>query len=103
MASVPLTDIEIANALGGLPGWERDGDTLTRTVKFDTYLAGTAFASAVGVIAEGLDHHPDLHIGYKKVTVRFSTHDAGNKITAKDVAAARAVNALGYPKSQIQN
>ncbi|GIK28029.1 MAG: 4a-hydroxytetrahydrobiopterin dehydratase [Chloroflexota bacterium] len=102
MTSVPLTDVEIASALNDLPGWERDGDALTRTVTFDAYLAGAAFASAVGVLAEGLGHHPDLYIGYKKVTVRFNTHDAGGKITAKDVAAARAVNALGYPK-QIQN
>ncbi len=94
----PLTDAEIAERLAGLPGWTRDGDTLTKTYKLDKYLSGLAFACAVGTIAEGLNHHPDLHIGWKTVTVRFTTHSAGHKITHKDVEAAAAIEALGYPK-----
>ena len=66
---------------------------------FDSYLAGVAFASSVGVVAEGLDHHPDMTIGYRRVTVTFTTHDAGNTISAKDLAAAAAVDGLGYPRS----
>jgi 4a-hydroxytetrahydrobiopterin dehydratase len=99
MASTALTDAQITEALAQLDGWERDGDQLTRTFKFDNYLAGTSFASAVGVIAEGFDHHPDLFIGYKKVMVSFTTHDAGSKITQKDVDIAKAINALGYPRA----
>jgi 4a-hydroxytetrahydrobiopterin dehydratase len=55
-----------------------------------------AFASAVGVVAEGLDHHPDILIGWRKVTVSFSTHSAGNKITSLDMEAAAAIEALPY-------
>ncbi|MCU0476890.1 MAG: 4a-hydroxytetrahydrobiopterin dehydratase [Anaerolineae bacterium] len=98
MSTPPLSDSDITAALADLPGWARDGDTLTKTYALPSYLAGVAFASAVGVLSEGLDHHPDLHIGWRKVTVRYNTHDAGSKITAKDVQAARAVEALGYPK-----
>lgn len=98
MATPPLSDADITAALAELPGWARDGDTLTKTYALPSYLAGVAFASAVGVLSEGLDHHPDLHIGWRKVTVRYNTHDAGSKITLKDVQAARAVEALGYPK-----
>ena len=46
-----------------------------------------------------MDHHPDLTIGYKKVKVSFTTHDAGSKVSAADVKAAKAVEALGYPKA----
>ncbi|MBZ0280847.1 MAG: 4a-hydroxytetrahydrobiopterin dehydratase [Anaerolineae bacterium] len=91
-----LTDEQIHEALVNLPGWERDGDILTKTFKLDQYLAGIAFASAVGVVADGLDHHPDMHIGYKKVTVRFNTHSADGKITAKDVDAATAIENLPF-------
>jgi 4a-hydroxytetrahydrobiopterin dehydratase len=98
MSTPPLSDSDITTALADLPGWARDGDTLTKTYALPSYLAGVAFASAVGVLSEGLDHHPDLHISWRKVTVRYNTHDAGSKITAKDVQAARAVEALGYPK-----
>lgn len=92
-----LTETEIIESLSRLSDWGRDGDRLVKTFKFDSYLAGLAFASAVGVIAEGLNHHPDLAIGWRKVTVSFTTHDAGNKLTEKDFAAAAAIDALGYP------
>jgi 4a-hydroxytetrahydrobiopterin dehydratase len=92
----PLTDADITQRLSKLPGWERSGDTIKKTFKLDTYLAGLAFASTVGTIAEGLDHHPDILIGWRKVTVTFSTHSSGNKITHKDVDAADAIEALPY-------
>ncbi|MCU0463596.1 MAG: 4a-hydroxytetrahydrobiopterin dehydratase [Anaerolineae bacterium] len=98
MATSALSDTDITQALSDLPGWSRDGDVLTKTYSFSSYLAGVAFASAVGVVSEGLDHHPDLHISWRKVTVGFSTHDAGSKITQKDIEAAAAIEGLGYPK-----
>ena len=95
-ARAPLTDSEITERLAQLPGWQRDGDTIKKTYKLDSYLAGLAFASAVGTIAEGMDHHPDMHIGWKKVTVSYNTHSAGNKITDMDFNAAAAIEALPY-------
>ena len=93
-----LSETEIAAGLAGLDGWACEDNTLLKTFSFDNYLAGLAFASSVGVIAEGLNHHPDLSIGWRRVQVSFTTHDAGNKLTDKDFAAAAAIDALGYPK-----
>ena len=93
-----LSDAKINEGLAKLNGWSRAGDVLTKSFKFDSYLAGVAFASTVGVIAEGLNHHPDISIGWRRVTVTFTTHDAGNKISGKDMAAAQAIDAVGYPK-----
>lgn len=98
MATPALTEADIIERLSNLNNWEREGDTITKTFKFDTYLAGVAFASTVGVIAEGLDHHPDMTIGWRKVTVSFTTHDAGHKLSAKDFEAATSIDAVGYPK-----
>ncbi|MCY4064414.1 MAG: 4a-hydroxytetrahydrobiopterin dehydratase [Chloroflexi bacterium] len=94
-----LSDAEIRTGLAKLNGWARDGDELVKEFRFENYLAGLAFASGVGVIAEGLNHHPDLVIGWRRVKVAFTTHDAGSKITAKDLAAAEAIDGLGYPRS----
>ncbi|MEO8612391.1 MAG: 4a-hydroxytetrahydrobiopterin dehydratase [Chloroflexota bacterium] len=91
-----LSDADVTKGLSKLPGWERDGDKIKKLFKLDAYLAGLAFASAVGVIAEGLDHHPDMLIGWRKVTVTFSTHSAGSKITQNDLDAAAAIEALPY-------
>jgi len=98
MATVALTDPQIEERLVFVPGWTRAGDSLTKTYKFDHYLAGVAFANAVGVIAEGFNHHPDIDIRWKKVTVTFTTHDAGSKISEKDFLAAEAIETLKYPK-----
>ena len=97
--SKALSDKEIGAGLAKLNGWTRDGDELVKEFQFDNYLAGLAFSSAVGVIAEGLNHHPDLEIGWRRVRVSFTTHDAGSKITAKDLAAAEAIDGLGYPRA----
>lgn len=92
-----LSDAEIIERLSELEGWQRDGDMLTKTFTFGSYLDGVAFASAVGVISEGLGHHPDMTILWRKVTVAYTTHDAGSKLTDKDFAAAMAIESVGYP------
>jgi len=93
-----LSKADIQNALESLPGWEYSDGAITKTYSLPSYMAGLAFATSVGVIAEGLNHHPDLSIGYKKVTVLFTTHDDGNVVTDNDIQAATRVEALGYPR-----
>lgn len=93
-----LSDAEISAGLATLNNWTREGDALVKSFTFDSYLDGVAFAASVGVVAEGLDHHPDMTIGWRRVTVSFTTHDAGNQLSAKDLAAAAAVDGLGYPR-----
>jgi 4a-hydroxytetrahydrobiopterin dehydratase len=93
-----LNEAEIIERLQNLEGWERDGDHIKKTFKLDSYLAGLALATAIGTICEGLNHHPDMVIGWRKVEVSFTTHDVGNKLSAKDFEAAEKIEALGYPR-----
>src|SRR5690349_8918939 len=95
-ARKPMTDEAISKALKGLHGWSHEGNTIQKTYKFSTYLAGLAFATTVGTMAEGFDHHPDILIKWRKVTVSFSTHDADNKVTATDIKVAEAIEALSF-------
>ncbi len=99
MTTSPLTDTDITAALDTLPGWAREGDSITKTYSFKSYLEGLAFATAAGTVAEGKDHHPDMSIAWRKVTLSFTTHDAGSKITQKDIDAAAAIEGLGFPKA----
>lgn len=98
MAREALGDAAILEALELLDGWKRDGDTLVKTFETATYPQGLAFATAAGMVADGLNHHPDITIGWKKVTLVFTTHDAGHKITQMDVDAAKAINAIAIRK-----
>lgn len=98
MANEALSDAAITEALSMLEGWERDGDKLVKTFETATYPQGLAFASAAGMVADGMNHHPDMSIGWKKVTLEFTTHDADSKITQKDVDTAKAINAITIRK-----
>ncbi|MEO0560768.1 MAG: 4a-hydroxytetrahydrobiopterin dehydratase [Chloroflexota bacterium] len=92
-----LTEAAIQEALTALPGWAYADGAISKTYALPSYPAGLMFANAVGTVCEGLNHHPEMTIGYKKITVLFTTHDDGNVVTDKDVAAARAIEGLGYP------
>jgi 4a-hydroxytetrahydrobiopterin dehydratase len=85
-----LSDLEIQRALGGLPGWSRRADTLTKTFTFDKFADGIAFVSRVAAAADEMDHHPDIDIRYTKVTMSLSTHDAGG-ITQSDLGLASRI------------
>ncbi|MBA3870351.1 MAG: 4a-hydroxytetrahydrobiopterin dehydratase [Anaerolineae bacterium] len=91
-----MTDEAVAKALKTLHGWAHKNDTIEKTYSFKDYLDGLAFATTVGTIAQGFDHHPDILIKWRKVTVTFSTHDADNKVTATDIKVAEAIEALPY-------
>ena len=100
MATPALSQDEVVERLRRLHAWELDGDSIRKTYRLPNYMAGLAWATTIGTIAEAHDHHPDLTIGFRSVTVRFTTHDAGNKLSAKDFAVAEAIDAIGYPKAE---
>jgi 4a-hydroxytetrahydrobiopterin dehydratase len=85
-----LSDLEIQRALGGLPGWSRRGDALTKTYTFDKFANGISFVDRVAAAADDMDHHPDIDIRYTKVTMTLSTHDAGG-ITSSDLKLAEKI------------
>ena len=70
-----------------------DSKYLEREFTFDSYSAGLDKAMAVGKLADELNHHPDMELGYKRLRVTFTTHDSGG-LTDRDYAAALKVNAL---------
>ena len=86
----PLSDLEIQRALGGLAGWSRRGDSITKTFTFERFPNAIAFVDRVAVLAEEMNHHPDIDIRYTKVTMTLSTHDAGG-ITRSDLTLAERI------------
>lgn len=96
MRAVPwtmrLTDSQIDEALARSPGWTRIGDAIVRTCDFPSFAAAIAFVNAVADLAEAADHHPDIDIRYRRVTLALTTHDAGG-LTRRDFALARQIDA----------
>ena len=72
-----LTPDQTSAALASLPQWTLEGGEIVRTFKFPSYMAGIAFVNEVARLAEAANHHPDISIGWRKVTLKFSTHSKG--------------------------
>jgi len=77
----------ILEAISKLPDWSFENEQLTKTYKFDSYYEGLVFANVIGYLAQCMNHHPDMLIGYQTVKVTLSTHDSGG-VTDLDVALA---------------
>jgi 4a-hydroxytetrahydrobiopterin dehydratase len=88
-----LSTADVDAALKDLPGWTREGDLIRKQFVFAGFPEAVAFVSALVPGAEAADHHPDLTISYKRVTVDYTTHSAGG-LTEKDLAGARMVEEI---------
>lgn len=74
-----------------LPAWRVEGNQLVRTYRTGGWQTTLLLVNTIGFLAEAAWHHPDLEVGYQRVTVRLQTHDAGNVITEKDFELARKI------------
>ena len=84
---------EAMQRLKALPGWELDGNAIRRKFTFAGFPDALAFVVRLGFDAEAADHHPDILINYKRVTLTYSTHSEGG-LTEKDFAGAAAAHPL---------
>ncbi|UOG62390.1 4a-hydroxytetrahydrobiopterin dehydratase [Leptospira noguchii] len=67
--------------------FQKEVPFLSKTFSFSTYLSGLEFVNSLAQIAERLNHHPDLFLSYRKVTVEIFTHSK-NTITELDLRFA---------------
>lgn len=88
-----LTDTEIDAELADLPEWNRDGDTLVRIIKAETFPAAIDLVDRVAVEAEARNHHPDMDIRWRTVTFSLTTHAMGG-ISPFDVGLAHAIDRI---------
>ena len=72
--------------------WKEENDTLKKTFTFKDFPEAFAFMTHVAFLAEKMDHHPEWSNVWNKVSIALRTHDAGNKVTAKDRELARAID-----------
>jgi 4a-hydroxytetrahydrobiopterin dehydratase len=85
MAKLDLA--EVNQRLAKLTGWSLVQDGIQRKFTFDGFTGAVAFIVRLGFEAEAADHHPDIFVNYKRVTLTYSTHSEGG-ITEKDFAGA---------------
>jgi 4a-hydroxytetrahydrobiopterin dehydratase len=96
MASKPLKVADVKAALGELLGWKFQREALAKTFKFGNFREALSFMVRAGFEAEAMDHHPEWTNVYNRVAIRLNTHDAGGKVTAKDVELAKKIQAISW-------
>lgn len=74
--------------------WIEKDNALHRQFEFRDFSEAFAFMTRVAILAEKLNHHPEWSNVYNRVTIKLSTHDAGNVITDKDRQLASAIDQL---------
>jgi 4a-hydroxytetrahydrobiopterin dehydratase len=75
-------------------GWDREGElAVARQYKLADFASALALAVRIGCYAEKHDHHPDLELGWGRLRVAWSTHDAGG-VTQLDLDGAEATDAM---------
>jgi 4a-hydroxytetrahydrobiopterin dehydratase len=88
-----LARADAEERLKSLNGWTLDGDAIRKQFTFKDFLEAIAFVNRLAPEAERADHHPDILINYKRVTLTYSTHSEGG-LTGKDFDGAAAADRL---------
>ena len=89
--ATPLTAAERAEFLAAHPAWTPAGEGLERTVEFGDFAEAMAFVNRVALPAQALDHHPDIDIRGKRVTLSLITHSVGG-LSGNDRTLAEAID-----------
>mgnify|MGYP000394160398 FL=1 len=85
-----LSENEIKEGLSSLEGWGHEGNQIVKQFKFKNFVESMGFVTKVAILAERVDHHPDILIEYSKVTITLSTHSEGG-LTEKDFNLATEI------------
>ncbi len=93
----PLSHVDAERWLQTVDGWTLEGDAIKKTFTFQDFVAAIAFVNRLAPEAEAADHHPDILVQYKRVTLTYSTHSAGG-LTLKDFAGAAMADRIA-PRS----
>jgi 4a-hydroxytetrahydrobiopterin dehydratase len=88
-----LSSAEIESRLADLSEWAAEDGAFVRQFTLPSFADAITFVTRLAFEAEAADHHPDLLVSYRRVTVSWSTHSAGG-ITDKDVAGAEMTDAV---------
>ena len=88
-----LSQSEVEQRAKGLTGWTLERDAIRKQFTFANFPEAIVFVNRLAPEAEAADHHPDILINFKRVTLTFSTHSEGG-LTDKDFDGARKVDAL---------
>jgi len=90
----PMNEVQITESLKGLPGWTFEDNKLHKIYKFNDFREAMAFLVRLSYEAENRNHHPEIFNYYNRLEIGLNTHDAGGKVTDRDIELALAIEKL---------
>ena len=93
MKPAVLAEGALTQQLSKLKGWSREGNTIRKTVKLNDFVQAIGFVNSVALLAEKMNHHPDIDIRWNTVTLVLSTHSAEG-LTQFDMKLAAMIDEL---------
>lgn len=88
-----MSDEQISARLKELTGWSVVDGMLHRELRFGDFIGAFSFMSAVALVSESMNHHPQWTNVYNRVSIDLSTHDAGG-ISELDFELAARIDVL---------
>jgi len=93
MSKIKMTDKEVTAQISQLSDWKVVEAKLHREFKFSNFVEAFAFMTKVAIVAEKMDHHPELFNVYNRVVIDLATHDVDG-ISTLDIELAKKINTL---------
>jgi 4a-hydroxytetrahydrobiopterin dehydratase len=91
-----LSNEEVQRQLKTLKDWVLEGPAIRKQFTFKDFPDAVGFITRLVPDAEAADHHPDIVINYRKVTLLYSTHSEGG-LTQKDFDGAAMADRKAAP------
>lgn len=89
-----LSKDQVENELLKLPGWQRADNIISKEFVFESFDDAVLFIARLAPFCNELDHHPDVHIYYKKLRFDLTRFDVGGKLTDRDFKVAHEIERL---------
>ncbi|WP_197731156.1 4a-hydroxytetrahydrobiopterin dehydratase [Candidatus Nitrosocosmicus franklandus] len=84
---------DLEKEIKDLKEWKKINKKLEKKFKFKDFVEAFGFVTRIALIAEKMNHHPDIKIIYNNVDIELTTHDIDG-ISMNDVALARKIDEL---------
>ncbi|RLJ71185.1 4a-hydroxytetrahydrobiopterin dehydratase [Hydrogenivirga caldilitoris] len=88
-----LSPEDIEGRLKELEDWSLEGNYITKVYETKNWKTTIFVVNAIAALAEAHWHHPDLEVGFKRVKVKLTTHEAGG-ITERDFKLAEDIDRI---------
>lgn len=89
-----LSQEEIEDKLKELPGWKFENNKISKEFQFPRFPDCIAFLVRLTPFCEKIDHHPDIHIFYKKILFELQRFSVGRRVTERDFIVAAEIERL---------